>query len=68
MNDLLDQARMNVAARYPVAVGKCSHSGMPIYNQPRRAIMAGKWDAGKLVQDELARLALMALPENEEEG
>lgn len=68
MNELLEQARANVAARYVEVVGYCPNSSTPVFNPCYRAIMTGQWDSGKLVCDELARLQLLALPENSEEG
>lgn len=64
---ILEQARINVASRYPEIAGVCPNKGTPVYNPCRRAIMSGAWDTGKLVSDEVARLTLMALPENVEE-
>lgn len=64
---ILEQARINVAKRYPEIVAYCPSKGVPVYNSCYRGIMSGAWDTGKLVTDEVARLTLMALPENVEE-
>ena len=67
-SEILDQARINIAAKYPPVVGECPASGVPIRGIAYQAIMGGHWDGGKLIQDEIARLRLRALPENAEEG
>lgn len=56
MSDELTQARNNVASRYPVLVGTCPASGVPIEGICHRAIKGGYWDKGALVKDEVKRL------------